>query len=376
MYARRNVGEDTFSIAINAASLAAYARQTGHRGCMDRGRKSYALALGKINSALSNPSTALLDQTLASILLLGIFESIAFPGARSPEEWTAHLIGASTLLQLRGREQFGSLFGAQLFCHTASNIFASSMQKFADLPAGFRSLIAMAKPFLNPKDFGHRMSPVIVRVIRIKARISNYLSNRAVLYEVFDEAAVLQRETAALIGKGDPDLGYTIRSKEDTPAWAYQGVAYRYKSRRAPKIHNTLRMSRLFLLEVMSAGASLAIERTQNCPNLQKSSKSSRDASYFVAFQQDARRLAAEIATEILGCLPEFAEPMSEGSRFSISARTMVWPLSVIYKNRVCPTEAREYARSMVDEIVRDLDKLRAVDLDKMINAPESMEDW
>lgn len=380
MYARcSKTGVDTtLYTAINAASLAAYARQTGHWGCMDRGRKSYVLALNRINSALTSPVTAVLDDTLASILLLGTFESIVFPGARSPKEWTAHLIGASKLLQLRGPGQFKSTTGAYLFGHTTTNISASCMQRFADLPKEFQALSGMAKPFLDRKDFGNRMSPILQRVIPIKARIANYPTNSMVLCEVFDDAAALERDTAALIDQDDPELGYTVLSKEDTPSWAYQGAARRYKSLRAMKIWNTLRMVRLFLLEVASAGALLAMERPQHSPENQPSSQiPRRDAAYFVAFREDARRLAADVATEILGCLPQFVEPTSSaGPKFSAFSRTMVWPLSVIHKNRVCPPQAREYASSMADEIVKELDKLHLVDSEKVINGPESEQDW
>ncbi|KIW32586.1 uncharacterized protein PV07_04116 [Cladophialophora immunda] len=376
MYVGCRFGEDALSAAIDAASFAAYARQTGHRGCMDRGRRSYTLALSRINLALTDPATAVLDQTLASILLLGTFESIVFPGARSPEEWTAHLFGAAKLLQLRGLKQFGSEFGAQLFSHTTSNIFASSMQRFVNMPAEVQSLKDVANPFLDPNDPGNRMSPVLERVVRIKARISNYSKDRGVLYEVFDDAAVLEQEIVELIKDDDPILGYTVRSKEDTPSWAYRGIAYRYKSHRAIKIRNTLRMARLFLLEVMSAGASLAIESMQNQADKETPSKGFRDSYDFTAFKEDARRLADEITTEVLGCLPDFLEPSPTGPRFSPSSRTLVWPLSVIYKNRICPPQAREYARSMADEFVKDLDRLQLVDARKFITDAESAEDW
>lgn len=376
MYARCRLGDDTLSAAINAASFATYARQSGHRGYMHRGRRSYTSALALINTALANPASAVLDQTLASILLLGIFESIVFPGARSPEEWNAHLLGAAKLLQLRGPQQFESEFGAQLFSHTANNIRASSMQRFVSLPAEFKLLNDEATPFLDPKDPGNRIGPIVDKAIRIKALISNYSRDRGVLYDVFDEAAVLEREAAVLIKDDDPELGYIVQSIEQTPSWAYHDISYHYKTHRASKICNTLRMVRLFLLEVMSAGASLAIERLQNRTGTRNDGQDARDTSYFTAYKQDVRRLSAEIAAEVLGCIPDFVEPSSTGPRFCPSSRTLVWPLSVIYKNRVCPPQAREYARSMADKLVKDLDKLKLVDSSKLITEPECVEDW
>lgn len=139
LYARCNLDEDALSSAVSAASFATFAQRSGHRGYMARGGRSYALALSRTNAALANPTTALLDQTLASVLLLGVFESTVFPGTKSPEEWTTHLLGASKLLQLRRLKQFKSDAGAQLFTHTANNIRASCIQREVDLPAEFQA---------------------------------------------------------------------------------------------------------------------------------------------------------------------------------------------------------------------------------------------
>jgi hypothetical protein len=373
MYARCKLGEDTLSAAIDAASLATFARQSGLRRCMERGRTSYVVALSRINMDLAHPNTAVLDQTLASILLLGIFETIVFPGARSPEEWNAHLLGASKLLQLRGATQFKSDLGSKLFTHAASNIRASSMQRFVDLPAGFQTLNGEARLFIDPEDPGNIIGPICDAAIQIKARISNYRSNRNVLYDVFDDAVNLERKAAALITKDHPELGYTVRSADETPAWAYHGVGHRYRTHRASKISNTIRMVRLFLLEVMSAGAAIATERLQ----LQLGNgKRSRESDYFASQKEDVRLIAAEVTEHVLASIADFVEPGSGEPKFCPNSRTLMWPLSVIHKNRICPTHAREYARSMANKILENLDRLHPVDVRKVINEQDHTEDW
>lgn len=377
MYARCRPGEqDVLSSAISAAAFATFARRTGHRGYMDKARGSYSLALSQTNAALAHPATAVLDQTLASVLLLGVFETTVFPGARSPEEWTAHLLGACNLLQLRGMEQFRSHSGTLLFSHVASNIRASCVQRYVNMPAGFPALYERARPFLNPKHLANKTGPMLEKTVRIKARLSNLTNDKDILYGLFDEAVALDQEAAALLNNGDPELAYTIRPKEDTPAWAYRGIAYDNKSHRASKVLNTARMVRLFMLELMSAGASVAMAKLQNRTDTKYAGQETRDCCYFAAVKENARRLSDEISTEVLGCLPEVFESSPEGSRPSPCSRTLVWPLSVIYKNRICPPGAREYARSMMEDLVKDLNRLQYVDVRKLITDPESTDDW
>jgi hypothetical protein len=376
MYARCKLGEDALSAAIDAASLATFARQSGLRRCMDRSRASYVIALSRINSDLADSNTAVLDQTLASILLLGIFETTVFPGARSPEEWNAHLLGASKLLQLRGATQFESELGSKLFTHAASNIRASSMQRFVNLPAGFQTLNVEARLLIDPEDLGNIIGPICDAAIQIKARISDYRNNRDILYDVFSDAAKLERKAAALIKKHHPALGYAIRSPDETPPWVYKGVAHRYRNHRASKISNTIRMVRLFCLEVMWAGAGIAIERLQLQCGKATHHTSSRELSYFVSRKEDARAIAAEVSTDVLASIADFVEAGSTELKFCPNSRTLMWPLIVIHKNRICPRNAREYARTTANRILEDLDRLHHVDVRKVINEQDHLEDW
>jgi hypothetical protein len=362
--------DDALSSAITTASFATFARRTGRRAYMNRAAQIYGLALIRVNAALRDLATAVLDQTLASILLLAVFEATIFPGARSPEEWTAHLLGATRLLQLRGLDQFQNETGRHLHNHITNNICGSCMQRMVTLPAEFEAWQDKAKSFIDPKYHLREFSTIMQKAVSFKARLWARLDmDRAVLYDLFYEAAALEQEASALMKDDNAETAYTVRPKESTPPWAYNGIAYHYKGSRAAKHQNSLRMVRLFMLEVMSAGASIATKETYNQPD---------KIRYFETAKEDARRLSAEIATGILGCVPDFLEPASTfaNPRFSPVARILIWPLSVVYKNRICPPEAREYAKAMLVDLVKDLNTLQLMDAGKMITEPEIMDDW
>jgi hypothetical protein len=260
---------------------------------MDKGVRSYAVALNRTNAALTNPATAVLDETLAAILLLAVFEGSVFPGARSPEEWTAHLLGATRLLQLRGLNQFQSETGRHLYNHITSNICASCMQRLVDLPAEFQSWNDKVRPSLDSNYRNSKFIAILQNAVSFKARLWAKLdTDTDVLYDLFHEAASLEQETAALKDECDPELSHTVRSAEETPPWAYDGIAYHYKTHRAAKQQNNLRMVRLFIQEVMSAGASVAMKKIHN---------QAGTARYYENAREEARKLSAEVSTEILG---------------------------------------------------------------------------
>ena len=365
LYPTCRLGEDdVLSSAITTASFATFAQRTGRRAYMNRATQTYGLALTRVNAALRNPVTAVLDQTLASILLLAVFEATVFPGARSPEEWTTHLLGATRLLQLRGLDQFQSEVGRHLHNHITNNICASCMQRMVSLPAEFEAWCDETRPFIDPKYHLLHFSTIVQKAVSFKARLWARLDkDRSVLYDLFHEAAALEQEASALMKDNNAEMTCTIQPKEFTHPWAYSGIAYHYEAPRAVKHQNTLRMVRLFMLEVMSAGASIAMKGMHSEPDTIR---------YFKTAKEDTQRPSAEIATEILGCVPDFLEPTSTltNPRFRPVARTLIWPLSVVYKNKICPPEAREHARAMLVDLVKDLDTLQLIDAGKMITEP------
>jgi hypothetical protein len=362
--------DDALSAAILTASFATFARRTGHQAYLDRASRSYAIALAYTNAALEDPATAVLDETLASILLMAVFEGTIFPGAQSPEEWTAHLLGAIRLLQLRGLAQFQHDTGRHLYSHIWNNMCASCMQRMVRLPVEFQAWDSKAVSFLGPNYRLRQFSTIMQKAVSFKARLwARLRTDRDILYDLFHDASALEQEAATAMNDAGPEFVYTALPKESTPSWAYNGLAYRYKSHRAAKHQNTIRMVRLFMLEVMSGGALVAIGKLCDQPD---------ETLYYETAIEAAHTLASKISSEILACVPDFLELDSTSTdlRFCSAARTLIWPLNVIVKNKICPMEAREYARVMSENLLKSINRLRLADAGKLITGPEAMDDW
>jgi hypothetical protein len=107
--------DDALSTATLAAAWASLSLHVEGASRIRTARTYYSKALIETNKALRNPKRAVLDSTLASVLLLGLFEAVMFPGQRPLESWNAHTMGAVTLLRFLGLQQFQSRVGCRLF---------------------------------------------------------------------------------------------------------------------------------------------------------------------------------------------------------------------------------------------------------------------
>ena len=107
-------------------------------------RAKYAVALRSVNMALQDPESAKRDQTLIAIMLLGVYEASSpilrhdYPQLtigqvttsktqRSITYYTKHIRGALALLRLRGKEQFYSPMGCQIFVLLRANIVSHTI---------------------------------------------------------------------------------------------------------------------------------------------------------------------------------------------------------------------------------------------------------
>lgn len=75
----------------------------------------YTKALKAINVALQTPAHQKTDQTLAAILMLGFFETIASEKTNAMA-WYSHIDGAVQLVKMRGKKQLRTKIGHSLFC--------------------------------------------------------------------------------------------------------------------------------------------------------------------------------------------------------------------------------------------------------------------
>ena len=66
----------SLSTAVMAVAMAAFGNRRKYQLVLAKAAKQYARALQQVNEALQDPELALEDQTLATVLILSLFEVI------------------------------------------------------------------------------------------------------------------------------------------------------------------------------------------------------------------------------------------------------------------------------------------------------------
>ncbi|KAK3314841.1 hypothetical protein B0H66DRAFT_605759 [Apodospora peruviana] len=99
--------------------------------------KEHTLALARTHAALGDPSTATLDSTLATVLLLSLFESITAAKETRLLAWRTHLEGAINIVRSRGREQLRQTrMGSLLFNAVRQQLIARTLSAGIAPPFG------------------------------------------------------------------------------------------------------------------------------------------------------------------------------------------------------------------------------------------------
>ncbi|KAH7140274.1 hypothetical protein B0J13DRAFT_557460 [Dactylonectria estremocensis] len=372
LYQTDPLANDAVSSAIRATSFATFALRVRDASYMKTARSNYAIALAQTNAALESPQAAVLDRTLAAILLLGLFEAIIFSGRQSPESWTAHTLGALELLRIRGKQQFQSKLAQHLFIQTITNIRTSCIQRLVPVPAECLKLHNEAMQFLDPDDPALRIGPIIDRAASIRAQAKEHP-----VPELIYQARDLDQEVVALMDSLEPEMRYKIQPKEETPAWAYLGLSYHYPSHRVAKFWSAIRMVRMFVNELIWRGIALGFGQPH--PNTSRD-EAQCDTLCKCSYLENLKQLAVgnmtEVATGVLASVPDFLEPTGNRGKFCPSARTLIWPLNILLTSPVYSGLTRKYAIFMLNELARDLNLPQAVNAAAFRGESEDAEDW
>jgi hypothetical protein len=97
-----------FEFVFNACAMASLSQQAGDgRRLKASALENYTKALSATSSALWDPEKILQDQTLASVLLLALFENIT-AASSSLQAWCSHIEAAVRIVKARGNAQISS----------------------------------------------------------------------------------------------------------------------------------------------------------------------------------------------------------------------------------------------------------------------------
>ncbi|KAK7737864.1 hypothetical protein SLS53_006241 [Cytospora paraplurivora] len=260
-----NRPDSPFQLAYNACALAAMSNRLKADGVdlTELSFMQHSRALIAVNKALTDPVESRNDSTLATVLLLSLFEKITAAKEIGMLAWRTHIEGAMHLVRSRGREMVHSkvavlLFNAvrmQIIARTLSSgtstgmgvnwwlpesVAADSMgarcQRFSLETSDLRAEVARLIASLPRNDHGLNIMLEMLRKVRdLDSRIANWLKGLPAESQV----TPLYREDRVL---GDGEAKY---------AAVYPGRVDTYHDMMLASVWNASRSTRIILMSLL-----------------------------------------------------------------------------------------------------------------------------
>jgi hypothetical protein len=352
--------DSPLSISVYAPALAALALDTGQSELMNLARAQYGKACQRTNQALGDARESLTDDTLASILHLGLFEAVAFDSRSSPTIWTAHIYGALELLKRRGLRQLDTVIGRDLYVTTVENIRVSCAQQQIKVPKDLIKLDSEASKLLDQTRPGYRLRLILddLAEVRCKRRAENVSPN-----EIIDDCLRLEDMVLSFCqNKLGAQLCKTV-PPERASSDAFDGREHRYPNLAVAKTWNTMRMIRLFLCYWIMVAVDAKSEALAG-PSPEEEQLSHR-----------ARGTIEEMAADILASVPQFIHPC-----VNTAARFLILPLIAVGEGPLplapVSDEARLYARDSLRFLGTTGRMPQALRAAEMLEEGGLLEDW
>ncbi len=174
-------------------------------------RSQYAQALYRTNQALGNPKERITDDTLASIVHLSLFEEISFDEKVVQANWTAHVLGATEIVKLRGVRQLDTTVGRELYIAVLVGISFSCVQRQVRMPKELMDLSSKASSVFAECYPAYRLCLLLSTFSDIQFRRASRTSSPSEIIKQclqLDEtvaAAYAREPTIQVLGAASPD---------------------------------------------------------------------------------------------------------------------------------------------------------------------------
>jgi hypothetical protein len=351
-----------FNSAVTAAALANfYITRRRQDTLLHTARLRYADALGDINKGLRCPDTARHDSTLIAVLCLGLFEALLHrvgacvdSATEMPASWMAHMMGSLSLVRLRGRSQFDTPLGRQLFVQVTTYIRFSCNQRKVTVP---NEVIAMHKAYFAEKGGRHEEAEDVVmqtgllmdRMARLRVELASIMLRGDVL------SAHRREQLIAQLDELDAEFACMLALPQNKSKQASDWNSHPVQARRW---RSALQMMRL------SLARSIWSLLSQPCSGEDIADELHREA---------LRSRTSVISHDILSTASQY---LDEQGRFSLPrARYLIWPLASVAASAVASRSARDKALGYLRRIGHEGCNLQALDAAQTCEAA-SDEDW
>ncbi|EXV00173.1 Zn(2)-Cys(6) zinc finger domain protein [Metarhizium robertsii] len=162
-----------FDHVFNACAMASLSQQAADgRYLRAKALESYTSALAATSTALWDPTQTLQDETLASVLLLALFENIT-AASSSLVAWYSHIEAAVRIVKARGSKQLRTKVGSDMFVAVRTFMIIHSLTTGSPLASG----IAWCTADSTYDDYASQCEQFCVRTVELNAHVSELLAS-------------------------------------------------------------------------------------------------------------------------------------------------------------------------------------------------------
>ncbi len=344
------------SLAFSAVALASLGNRPSTRGrsVLPQAVGQYAKALKATNLALQNPVHQKTDQTLASILMLGFFETIALE-KNNAMAWYSHIDGAVQLVKMRGKKQLRTKVGYSLFVCVRTQMTISCMSGSKAPCLGTDWWIADA----SRDEYAAFVTSLNLRIAELRAEVNHALSSYPRTPEYYQKVINLMKRAQAFESEylaWERELPDELRPR--TVAWIdssssdvtkdelFPGKIDVYEDLSVSSLWNSSRVGRLFISGIVVRCAAWICSPIdyRTTPEYATST-----------------RLCVELVTDVIASIPYklgwrvgpngalrqtdyFSEPDAKFPR-SIGGFFCIWPLFSISNTDYISDDQRRWAK-------------------------------
>ncbi|KAG9196539.1 hypothetical protein G6011_01660 [Alternaria panax] len=215
--------EDALRESFRALSLAVFSNAVKSPAVMQKARIAYVSALEETNRALTSHETAIKDSTVISVILLGMYESTRYTDKSSIARWSKHVSGAYTLFVLRGKSQFDTELGRQIFLQSYGVALFFTLELGTNIPKGVQELYDQMPTGGGFQELGKKFMMGMLHAMHAVVKLSQDKSHGPV--EIINEARKLDQDLnriKALL----PLAWHPKRVRLNAPSYHYYGNMY------------------------------------------------------------------------------------------------------------------------------------------------------
>ncbi|KFZ08869.1 hypothetical protein V501_05792 [Pseudogymnoascus sp. VKM F-4519 (FW-2642)] len=167
------VGTALTDVVISLGMVGISHTKSNNSSVMYAAKVKYNRAVSATNRALCTQD-AKADQTLITVMLLGLFETNTCNTPRSMKSWTQHINGAAQILYLRGKEQLQTETGRQIFRYLRTQIVINSMQRRAAIPETITSWSLLSLPYESGEDLtASKLSFLVIEFCNLRSLMTS-----------------------------------------------------------------------------------------------------------------------------------------------------------------------------------------------------------